>query len=135
MNLEDLRNKVNSIMEENKPTVIYNTEEDKLIRETELQLTSSNLKQEFSVNLAELIDKSPESLLANGKFKLNQYQLIWGNTGEETFRLILKNIPFNNPKVLIKLPQNYKAEITPALHRFLEKIKNTISQNSLETED
>ncbi len=131
MNLEELKKQVNKVMEENKPTVIYNSESDKVIRETEKQLTSAGLKQEFSVNLAMIFDEGlEESMLADGKFKLSEYQLIWGSTGDENFRLILKNIPYNNPKILLSLPEQHKNSIAPKIDNFLYLLKNHFQNKS-----
>ena len=124
--LDQLRNDISKVMEENKPTVAYNQPWDKAIRECELELTSLELKKPFEVNLNLLTANDENPLLCGGKFKENEYSVQWNKDTSGNFRLILRNIPYNNPKVLISLPDNYKEFVSAYLNSFLEKFSTSI---------
>ena len=118
--LDQLRNDINKVMEENKPKIVYNQPWDKAIRECELELTNLEVKISFDVNLNVLTKNVDNPLLCQGKFKESEYSLQWNTDKEGNYRLILKNIPYNNPKVLITLPDNYKEYVSNFLTQFLD---------------
>lgn len=60
--LDQLRNDINKVMEENKPKVVYNKPWDKLIRECELELTSLEYKMPFTINLNQLTQNGDNPL-------------------------------------------------------------------------
>jgi signal recognition particle GTPase len=117
----NLKNEINKIMEENKPTVIYNSDVDRAIRELEKFLLSGDVKKDIHFNLAELMPEKAEESFANGQFKYREYQLSWMNA-QDSFRLVLTNIPHKNSKVVIKIPDGYKECLREPMERFYKKI-------------
>ena len=126
--LEELKRSVQKVMDENKPAVVYNSESDRLIREVEAELIRLQLKTPFNINLNSLTQNSPDALLCNGKFTESQYSLEWADLNNKGFRLILRNIPYNNPKILITLPDNIKDFISPYLKPFCEHLNKSFSK-------
>lgn len=124
--LDQLRNDINKVMEENKPKVVYNKPWDKLIRECELELTSLEYKMPFTINLNQLTQNGDNPLLCGGKFKESEYNLEWNKDINDNFRLILKNLPYNNPKILISLPDTYKEFVSMYLKSFFEKLSDSL---------
>lgn len=123
-NLDAIKNQINQIMEENKPSVVFNSKEDREIRELEQQITSSNLKEEFSVLISDLDEEKKDSPFGGSGFKRDQYALGWRHWGDGTFRLTLTNIPHKNSKVLIKTPESFKKDICPLLPTFTQLLSN-----------
>lgn len=124
--LDELKKNIDQVMQDNKPKVIYNSESDKKIRELELELTQLQLKSPFSVNLKALTNNESDPLFCNGQFKESQYALEWSKWSDNNYRLILRNIPYNNPKLLLTLPENYKESIAINLEVFCEKLKQSL---------
>ncbi|EQC50636.1 hypothetical protein [Bacteriovorax sp. DB6_IX] len=122
--LEDLKNQINQIMEENKPAVVLNSDADKTIRELEKEITSSGLKSNFEIRLSDLAPEKAELKLAGGQFTYTDYSLSWKHIGDENFRLILTNLPHKNAKILLKTPLQFKEAITELLPVFSEKLAN-----------
>lgn len=126
--LDQLRNDINKVIEENKPKVVYNKPWDKVIRECELELTKLELKTSFEINLNVVTKNEDNPLLCSGKFKENEYSLQWNTDKDGNYRLILKNIPYNNPKILITLPDSYKEYISNYLKQFIEFLLKSFHQ-------
>ncbi len=126
--LEELKRSVQKVMDDNKPAVVYNSESDRLIREVEAELIRLKLKTPFNINLNTLTQNNPDTLLCNGKFTESQYSLEWADLNSKGFRLTLRNIPYNNPKILLTLPDNIKDFISPYLKSFCEHLNKSFSK-------
>lgn len=124
--LDELKNQMNKIMEENKPRVVYNSPEDRRIREVESELYKAEVKVPFSVTVGELAPELAQQPLAGGTFKRSEYGLSWQEDSKGDYRLILTNLPHKNAKVLITLPDHFKKEILPLLDEFLRLFAEAI---------
>ncbi|MFG1494019.1 hypothetical protein ACRXCV_01735 [Halobacteriovorax sp. GFR7] len=124
--LEILKGQINQIMETNKPNVVFDSKHDRLIRDCEKELTSAGLKQKVSYTIDALMPEKRDSKFGGGQFSRWQYELSWQDW-EGNFRLVLRNIPHNNSKLLIKLPEDFKVDTAELLESFKSNILKTIS--------
>lgn len=123
--IDILKGQINKIMENNKPDVIFNTKSDRLIRECEKELTSAGLKQKVSFTIDSLKPEIRDEKFGSGSFARWQYELSW-QEWEGNFRLVLKNIPHNNSKLLIKLPEDFKADTAQLIESFKTNISKLV---------
>ncbi len=124
--LDELKNQMNKIIEENKPRVVYNSSEDRRIREVETELYKAEVKIPFRVTVGELAPECAELPLAGGSFKRREYALSWQEDNKGDYRLTLTNLPHNNSKVLITAPDAFKKEILPLLDQFLSRFSESL---------
>lgn len=122
--LDELKNQMNKIMEENKPAVVYNSPEDRRIREIESQLYQAEIKVPFKMPLRELVPELAEQALGGGNFKHRDYALSWQEDNKGSYRLTLTNLPHNHSKVLITVPEPIKKDVMPLLDGFLVNFHN-----------
>jgi hypothetical protein len=120
--MEELKSQMNKIMDENKPSVLLNSDADKSIRELEKEITSSGLKENFELRLSDLNQELADTKLAGGQFNYSEYSLSWRHVNEENFRLVLTNLPHKNAKVLLKTPEQFKQAVVELLPSFAEKL-------------
>jgi hypothetical protein len=125
--IEELKSQMNKIMEDNKPSIVLNSDSDKAIRELEKELTSSGLKENFEIRLSDLIPDRASENFAGGQFTFEQYSLSWRNVQDEQFRLVLTNLPHKNAKILIKTPTQFKDAVVDLLPIFAEKLSQKYS--------
>ncbi len=123
--LEELKKKMNQIIEENKPTVVLNTREDRIIREFEAELIESGIKVEFSLKVSDINTELADHSFGGSGFKRDQYLISWKKWEGENFRLVLTNIPHNNGKLLIKTPDQFKKDASLLLEDFALKFKES----------
>jgi len=126
--LDELKNKMNKIMEENKPSVVYNSVEDQKIRDLESDLYRAQMKIPFKISLDELVPQLAEQLLGGGNFKYREYALSWQEDSTDSFRLTLTNLPHNHSKILITAPELIKKDILPLLESFLVTFHNFLAK-------
>ncbi|AYF43122.1 hypothetical protein BALOs_0101 [Halobacteriovorax sp. BALOs_7] len=124
--MEILRGQINQIIEENKPEVIFDAKYDRVIRECEKELTASGLKQKVSYTIDSLDPQKREQKFGSGQFARWQYELSWQDW-EGSFRLVLRNIPHDNSKLLIKLPEDFKIDTAELIDAFKSNIAKLVS--------
>ncbi len=125
--VEILKAQINQIMEENKPNVIFDSKYDRLIRECEKELTSSGLRSKVAYSLDSLIPEKRNAKFGGGQFERWQYELSWQDW-EGNFRLVLRNIPHNNSKLLLTLPDNFKEDSIELLEHFKQNLIKLLNQ-------
>lgn len=125
--LEELKKQMNQIIEDNKPSVVLNSKEDRIIREFEAELIESGIKVEFSITVAELNLELADHSFGGSGFKRDQYSISWRKWEGENFRLILTNIPHNNGKLLLKTPEQFKKDVVVLLEEFAEKFRDSFN--------
>lgn len=128
--LDELRQQVQKITEENKPSVVYNSQEDRKIREFESELTEASVKTEFSLIVSEINQEVATTIFGSGTFKRDQYKLSWTKWENGEFRLVLTNIPHNNSKLVIKLPDVFKKDVVVLLENFTAKFSAVLANKS-----
>ncbi|EQC43529.1 hypothetical protein [Bacteriovorax sp. Seq25_V] len=125
--LEELKKQMNQIIEDNKPSVVLNSKEDRRIREFETELIESGIKVEFSITVAELNPELAEHSFGGSGFKRDQYSISWKKWEGENFRLVLTNIPHNNGKLLLKTPEQFKKDAVELLDEFATKFSESFN--------
>lgn len=133
--LEDLKNQINKIMQENKPDVVYNSKADKKIREVEQELYAAEVKKPFRMSIAELAPELATAPFGGSGFKRTDYALSWQQDPKGAYRLVLTNLPHNNSKVLMTTPEQFKNDITPLLPQFLARFSEVIKTTPVEYEE
>lgn len=128
--LDELKNQMNKIMQENKPSVVYNSQEDRRIREIETELYRAEIKVPFKMTLGELVPELAEEAFAGGSFKHREYALSWEEDSKGDYRLTLTNLPHNHSKVLITTPEPFKKDILPLLDGFLMNFHAVLPKDS-----
>lgn len=123
--MDILRGQINQIIEENKPEVIFDAKHDRIIRDCEKELTSAGLKHKVSFTIDSLDPEKRDHKFGSGHFGRWQYELSW-QEWEGSWRLVLRNVPHNNAKLLIKLPEEFKIDTAELIDAFKTNISKLI---------
>ena len=72
--------------------------------------------------ILELDPQSGDTSFGGSGFKRAQYALSWKKWQDKDFRLVLTNIPHNNSKLLLMVPDEFKKDVSMLLKDFAQSL-------------
>lgn len=110
MSKENLQNAINDIMKKNTVNAPKRSFDDKKILQYESDLLSSNVLIDFNICISELCPGEGKVSFGGGDFTREDYSLGWKKWNEIGFKFVLTNIKYNNSKLLLDCPEQFKKD-------------------------